>query len=702
MKLHSAAGAGYNDTLTESNAAAYRNGIELHVNRAFPQNSLMQYVRTLSNYDKLMLAITLKLPFTRRDLKQWPELLFYKKLNLIIKKIATDRKLKKQLLLYLIDRTIADPPSLETIKNHLPQLTAEYGYWAIYWTLYFHYERQEQEELYQSILKELEALQESSSVQDTAGIQETAAAASELVELNEADTKQEQLKLEKKIAILEDKISKEIATRQQLELTNVQKDKTIRQLQQEQEKLQQHASLLKEQIAMYEMKISNLERIQQESAYRRKEDEERWLQERASLLGQNKTNLDDIRKLHQQLEQIQRELDDSKRQTSNWQQLAQQRQEELHTLANSKAPLEQQLNELSEQMHNQLDTYNHDLLHLLKHDEASYEQRLYYRQQMLNMLQIVDAIDKFKHAEQQHNRDEQDNEPPIAAEQLFTAEELKSVAATEKKETQRFGTFYRRDHGGYIELENGEIFNITESLVQQLELQHEAEVLCTPTAHPGRANHYTIELLFQGDDSFSPVHTYDGFVLFDEDQKWYCVDLNDESNRFPIHYKDIEIQKPGHGDPCTFNVAEDGHIARLTKLYRVHGEMTESHPGRKKNETRTKTTVRRKIEPFLEDCTVTIIGGQRKWFESVVKETGAALVHDGGEHPERIASELSRSQALFMILTSTSHRATWEGIEIAKSNQIPHFIIQGSKSNLRKLLWDNQEIIRTSNRAVEA
>lgn len=704
MKVNSIAGGVYEDTRSTEVVTKYKNNMEVHVNRPFPQHSLMQYVRSISNYDKLMLAITLKLPFTRKDLKQWPELLFYKKLNFVLKKITSDRKLKKQLLLFLIDRTIQEPPSLSTIKYQLPQLTAEHGYWTVYWTLYFHQEHAEQEELYLSILKELEDLQDNSELQETSEVKSAVAASSELIEIDELDTKHEKLRLEKKISVLEDKVSKEISTRQQIELASVQKDKTIRQLQQEQEKLQQQAILLKEQIAMYDMKVINLERMQQETTLRRKEDEDRWLSERASLLSQNKLNLDDIRKLNLQLEQLQKELDDSKRQTANWQQIAQQRQEELQSLANSKQPLEEQLSEITTHMHSKLDMYNQDLLNLMKDEHATYEQRLYYRQQMLNMLQIVESIDKFQHEQQQQNMDNKqpNKEAPIDVEQLFTPDELKNVTAANKQQNQRYGTFYRRDHGGYIELENGEIFNITESLVQQLELQHEAEVLCTPTAHPGRSNHYTIELLFQGDDSYSPIETYDGFVIFDQDQKWYCVDLNDESNRFPIHFKDIEIQKPNHGDPCTFNVAEDGHIARLTKLYRVQGEMTETHPGRKKNESRPKATARRKIEPYLEDCTITIIGGQRKWFESVVKETGAALVHDGGEHPDRIASELSRSQALFMILTSTSHRATWEGIEIAKSNQIPHYIIQGSKSNLRKLLWDNQEVIRSSNRPVEA
>lgn len=694
----------------------YRESLELHIHQAFPLNSFMQYVKTLANYDKLMLSITLKLPFTRKDLKQWPDLLFYKKLNLLLKKISTDRKLKKQLLVFLIDRTIIDAPPLTTFQYELPQLVEQYGYWSVFWSLYFHVQRHEDEERYQTIRCELEALQSDQAglaVQEQqAWVQQETAATAELTtngkdfEQKQEQPKQEQHKIDKKIAILEDKISKETATRQQLELAGVQKDKLIRQLQQEQEKLQQQANLLKEQIAMYEMKVIKFKQAEQDTQQRRKEDEERWLHERSGLLGQNKQNLDEIRKLANQLEQYQRELEDSKRQSSNWQQIAQQRQDELHTLMNSKQPLDKQLFVLSEHMHLELEQYNSELLQLMKCTSTTYEKRFYYRQQMRNALELVEAIDKFQQEQKAASEPvAQEQDKPIAVEQLFTEEELKeaSIKQDKKQDNQRYGTFYRRDHGGYIELDNGELFNITESLVQQLELQHEAEVLCTPTAHPGRSNHYTIELLFQGDDSFSPIQTFDGFVHLDEDQKWYCVDLNDDTNRFPIHYKDIEIQKPGHGDPCTFNVAEDGHIARLTKLYRLPGDMTEvQHPARKKNEQRSKPMQRRKAEPYLENCMIAIIGGQRKWFESVVKETGAELVHDGGEHPERIAADLGKSQALFMILTSTSHRATWEGIEIAKNNQIPHFIIQGSKSNLRKLLWENQQVIRAANRAVEA
>src|SRR5690606_20907761 len=85
------------------------------------------------------------------------------------------------------------------------------------------------------------------------------AATSELIDdSKQLEHKQDQHKVEKKIAVLEDKISKETATRQQLELAVAQKDKIIRQLQHEQDKLQQQTNLLKEQIAMYELKIANL------------------------------------------------------------------------------------------------------------------------------------------------------------------------------------------------------------------------------------------------------------------------------------------------------------------------------------------------------------------------------------------------------------------------------------------------------------
>lgn len=182
--------------------------------------------------------------------------------------------------------------------------------------------------------------------------------------------------------------------------------------------------------------------------------------------------------------------------------------------------------------------------------------------------------------------------------------------------------------------------------------------------------------------------------------------MNHAENRFHIHYKDIEIQKPSNGDPCTFNVMDGGHIARITKLYRLAtGQNKGTHPAeldptryKQSRDKRNSALPRQKVQPFLRGSTITIIGGLRKWFEEVVLECGAELVHENGEHPERVQSDLRRSQALFLLISSTSHRATWEGIDIAKAHGIPHFVIQGSKSNLRMLLWDNRELIQSANR----
>lgn len=707
MKLKSIAGGNHDDILSNENTNVFRSIIEKQTHRAFPHHNFMQFVRTLSDYDKLMLSIALQLPFTKKDLRKWPDLLFLKKLSTVIKKSSSDITTKQQLLIYITSLIIVDTPSIEQLNENLIEQIATYGYWNVYWTVYYHPDRDNNEDLCIQIIEQLN----SQYVQEVA-VQEIATQEVAVTVNTMPTLVQDQNKFEKKIAVLEDKISKEIATRQQLELLGVQKDKLYRHLQQEQDKLTLQAQQLKEQLTMYEVKVERMESTQQEMTQKRKDEEERWLIERSQLLLQTKQYSDELKKSSQIQDQLQKELEESKKQSNSWQQIAQQKQEQ----ATSKSivipvtpTLEQQLTATTISLHRELDQYNEALIHTLEQPTSTeLELRTHYRQQMRNVLELIENIENYQLVHNQFTQTiTQAKEPKAQQQQTNKAtttgqDDLSTtILLPEKQGAMLYGTFYRRDHGGYISLENGDIFNITESLVQQLELQHEAEVLCTPTAHPGRHNHYTIELLFQGDDNFSPINQYDGFVHQDEDLKWYCVDLNDEDNRFPIHFKDVEIQKPGHGDPCTFNVAEDGHIARLTRLYRLHGDMTDVHPARKKSDKPRETIsspTRNKVEPFLTDCTITIIGGQRKWFETVVKETGAELVHDGGERPERIASDLSRSQALFMILTSTSHRATWEGIEIAKMNQVPHFVIQGSKSNLRMLLWENQELIRSSNR----
>lgn len=692
LKLKSIAFGNPQDNSNHEAIEQQRSLSEKQALRPFPQQVFMQYVRTLSDYDKLMLAIALQMPFTKKDLRKWPDLLFLKKLSIVIKKATTDLPTRQLLFIYISSIMIDDPPSIEEMNKNLEQLISNYGYWNMYWSIFYHSEREKNEELCNQMLEQLN----STLLTTNESMQEVAATTK-----SETTVTEDHNKYEKKIAILEDKISKEIATRQQLELSGVKKDKMNRQLLQEQDKLIQQVEQLKEQLQQYEQQANRAEQTTHHLIQRKKDEEERWLQERAQLLQQNKQYADEQKKLLQAQEQLNKELEDSKKQLYHVQQMNHHQKLEatkISQVAQANGNIMEQLTMITFNLHREVNKWNEEIL--LTADQASvdsHEKRKEYREQMIQTLQLIDSIETYQHNQLQYKPQlEQKSEDPVTKE----AEEKTIAQPTDNTIN---GTFYRRDHGGYIALENGDVFNITESLVQQLELQHEAEVLCTPTAHPGRSNHYTIELLFQGDDNFSPIRQYDGYVHLDEDQKWYCIDMNNEDNIFPIHFKDIEIQKPAHGDPCTFNVAEDGHIARLTKLYRLHGETIDVHPARKKFDKPKEATpanTRQKVEPYLEGTTITIIGGQRKWFESVVKETGAELVHDGGERPERIASDLSRSQALFMILTSTSHRATWEGVEIAKANNIPHFVIQGSKSNLRMLLWENQDIIRNSNAAV--
>jgi hypothetical protein len=143
----------------------------------------------------------------------------------------------------------------------------------------------------------------------------------------------------------------------------------------------------------------------------------------------------------------------------------------------------------------------------------------------------------------------------------------------------------------------------------------------------------------------------------------------------------------------------------LSRVYRDFTTITERNSAAARNRKSTDRTSKnesepaQKPDPFLIGCTIAILGGQRKWFEDIVTETGAELVHDTGDNPERIAAALHRSNALFMLLTSTSHRATWEGVEIAKAQGIPHFVIQGSKSNLRKLLRENRQLIKDARKS---
>jgi hypothetical protein len=331
----------------------------------------------------------------------------------------------------------------------------------------------------------------------------------------------------------------------------------------------------------------------------------------------------------------------------------------------------------------------------LRNSNTSREQQGALRKQICGSLQLIDSLELNYFKPEAVPVIHSYNEEPQAAMQL---EEIpKATNEYQDPQEKRFlGTFYRKDHGGYIVLENNEVFNITESLVNSIGLEHEAEVECEPQLRQDNSLQYNIRLLLQGDDTYAPINQYMGYVEFGDHFTYYCVDINNSNNRYPLHEKDFDIQQPRDGDPCLFNVAAvNGEYARLSRLYK---RSTDGEAGReqllKGNSLNSKPkNYKSAPEAFLKGCKIVIVGGLAKWFESVVKETGAELIHENGDRPERVHPELRKANAMFMLLTATSHRATWSCIDIAKENHVPHFTIQGSKSNLRTLLWENRENI---------
>lgn len=328
--------------------------------------------------------------------------------------------------------------------------------------------------------------------------------------------------------------------------------------------------------------------------------------------------------------------------------------------------------------------------------------------QMNDSLTLIDSLESFFFTElggvHPVSINKGAEEAEEAEESEYTTKSL--IEEVNEKKEEYFGTFYRRDHGGYIVGDKIGTFNIPESLVNTLGLEHEAGVSCTPKLRSSSLEgslHYDIKLMLQGDDEYAPISKYYGYVEIGEHFTYYCVDGTNPKNRFPIHERDVQVQQPLDGVPCLFIVGEGSEYARLSKVFKESSEqnkISESY----KNKTNTPSNRPDKMhrEKFLEGCKIAIIGGVSKWFESVVSETGAELIHESGKHPERIHSQLKRANGLFMLLTAVSHSATWSCIEIAKQHKIPSFKIEGSKSYLRKLLWDNRDKLRGMNNMIQA
>ncbi|MEK3883561.1 hypothetical protein [Paenibacillus sp. PL2-23] len=681
----------------------YRSLLEQETHFPLPNDTLLHYVDGLNEREKLSIALTLEFPFAKRELRKWPDMLFVKMLRTAFQQAQRSLAMKRRVLLAIFQLLPLEggmSRTFECMLEERDQLIAGYGYWAYYWLLYFHPFKTENQETWLFELKRLEERERSAPAAQQAPSSDAQA-------LDVSTASPGNGKPDKKLKLLENMYKKELSARQRLEHELAQKDKLLRMKAKELHQLEEALERMRVEAERAAFRWDQEIRQREERGRRWKREQADWLEERQSFIQHT-------RSLNAQQVQLQRALE--------------AQENTIREQAAEIALLDEELQDVSRQQRD-ADEWAAPFSQSLQHKLAELGQALASggssaptRNRLRVTLDLLDALEAYQAislacatampSPAAVEVDEQQLAQTAAADQLHHAGNASAADAGPARLPALYGTFARRDHGGSITLENGDSFNITESLVQQHELQHEAELLCTPVQQPGRPTYYELELLFQGDDAYSPIQQFDGYIEKGEGPLWFCVDMNDPASRFQLHHRDVDIQRPSPGDPCIFNVADGSHIARLVRLYRQSGSVTPPDGAKQRQSAQEQPELtaaarrnkdkreqpRPHNEPFLQNCVITIVGGVRKWFESVVRECGAELAHDTGDHPDRVMAQLQRSQALFLLITSTSHRATWEGIHIAKSNGIPHFVIQGSKSNLRSLLWEHRALIIASNR----
>jgi len=485
-------------------------------------------------------------------------------------------------------------------------------------------------------------------------------------------------------ALPETILQKERSLRTKLEQETSQLAKALRQAEQKE-------LLLRDRLITQEQRLEKEKEEQRNLAQQVLTMQQKQQEERARSL-QEKENLQrELRGQQQEMEALRLQTDRLMQERERWQAIE----------ATSRQTL-QDPDKLMARLADLLPTRLTGMTRRLADDARAGADTRALRTQMRAVLDLLDALESCT----LHTADPLRSVDAMAVADVGTPEysephpELSLPGEPEEAEPFPYtGTFYRREHGGYIRLEHGEVFNITESIVNKLGLQHEAEVQCRPRTANG-ATRYEIDLLFQGDDSVSPVRQCNGYIELGEHFTYYCVDMNHPERRYPLHRKDVEMQQPMDGMPCVFNVSDESEFARISRLYHDFSPVIQRQPGREAAPPATepsrlqRTPALTKPEPFLEGCAIAIVGGQRKWFEEVVLETGAELIHENGDRPDRLSTCLRRANALFLLITSTSHQASWDGVDLAKALGIPRFVIQGSKSNLRRLLWDNRQLIK--------
>lgn len=631
-----------------------------HMSTPFPFREFSNLISEFTDKKKRSLAGSLNLKLKVPADRPFPDDRFLK----LIRPRMTSPPEKSKFLLAIIENILPMYANMDelTAERHLKsekELINKFGPWHYYWSLrLFPFENDE-------IIKRMNEL-ENELPDAVRNAPDDSAANGKKEKEKENDLIQRERELRQKAEKEMEATKKELRNLQK-EVDRLRAQNT--KLTEDKAELGQLASKYKEAYEKEQKKVSELE------------------SEKASLSGQLRKAEETIKSLHESERKLNAKLDDV---SSRLQREINRLERELQ-FQKDKDTEENWVQNIIRALNLKVD----NLYNMLRREQGSPQQGA-IRKKISDALLLINSLESFFYSEEQINSSSSGFVPEPDHMKLETSVANNGLVANveESGEKQLLGTFYRRDHGGYIVLENNETFNIPESMVNSIGLEHEAAVSCVPQKRPDGSTSYYVRLILQGDDSSAPIRKYLGYVKLGEHFKYYCVDIHNPENRFPIFEKDVEIQRPMDGDPCAFNVAIDGEYARLSKIFK-QSEMAQATEHFLKTKSMKQSKPEKPVsEPFLKGCKIVIVGGLAKWFESVIEETGAELIHDTGHHPERVHAQLRRANALFYICTANSHQATWSCIEIAKKNQVPHFRIEGSKSNLRKLLWDNQHIIR--------
>ncbi|QNR70487.1 hypothetical protein IAQ67_28675 (plasmid) [Paenibacillus peoriae] len=315
------------------------------------------------------------------------------------------------------------------------------------------------------------------------------------------------------------------------------------------------------------------------------------------------------------------------------------------------------------------------------------------RRLLESILSTIDAVNAYKSIRRV------DEVPQIVETTEPVAPQVKEpLVDSEWKEC----TFNRKIHGGSVDFGSDLSRFIPETVVNRFDLQHGARIL----AKMDNTGYVTIkEVIEHGNDNDSSIRHVAGVLLKDSGE-WCVAPLHDKESIYNVHPKDVDSRNDlVEGAPCVYNIDlkrpnDDVRIARILEHSSAAQEtaVTSAPPATKEKASAEEKTDKPKPFPFLKGCTVVVLGGQKKWFETAVAPTGANFVHENGKTPDRVIPELKKAQALCILETATSHHAYFDCKETAKKYGVPMFKIQGSKKSLARVLEENSKTINAANR----